>query len=304
MRRILIISLILFIGIPGYSIYIKKNEAAKMINDAEKAVKDINENTELNQYIPHDVYTEALLYLMNSKSILERIDKNSAYTDYKEYLEAYYYGNISLLKTETAKIFAQAKQLRYKKLLITKGCNLKDIENYSGNLVDNLKTEIKDEKKPEPKPVDKKEPVPEKKVPDKEVIVKPKKIDLKEYNSIISANLIKKGPIYKIELYDKNIFRKSNFKLNDYGVGALNKIVKVLIEYPECKIKIVGHSRDFDYKNYSKYKAKVVSGYLLKNKIDSQRISYMGIGNKEVMDTHLGFRRVDRVEIIVSGINQ
>ncbi len=42
--------------------------------------------------------------------------------------------------------------------------------------------------------------------------------------------------------------------------------------------------------------------YLAEEGIKPERIETIGLGNSEVMDTAIGFRRVNRVEIIITGI--
>ena len=65
-------------------------------------------------------------------------------------------------------------------------------------------------------------------------------------------------------------------------------------------MKIVGHTAESDYNEYSKQKADIIAKYFYGKNIPSDRIEIMGLGNKEVIDTHLGFRRVDRIEFILA----
>jgi len=124
----------------------------------------------------------------------------------------------------------------------------------------------------------------------------------KNLMNIIEANLLKKGPVYTIQLPDKNIFKKNSYILNKRGKKYTDRIYNVLEAYPESKIKIVGHTGTFDMRNYSKTKARKIASFFQKKGIDRNRIEYIGAGNRIVLNTPLGFRRVNRIEIIISGI--
>ena len=126
--------------------------------------------------------------------------------------------------------------------------------------------------------------------------------DLSTLEAILDANLQKKGKYYNLELPDKNIFVRNTFYLDKEGQTALDKILVVLQLYPTSEIKIVGHTSTFDEKRQSDYKANVVANYFMKKEIDPKRIETLGIGNVEVMETPIGYRRVDRVELIITGL--
>jgi outer membrane protein OmpA-like peptidoglycan-associated protein len=123
-------------------------------------------------------------------------------------------------------------------------------------------------------------------------------------NPVMDAQFFKKGEVFRANIYDRQVFviKKDHvyYTISSDGKEKLDKIVKVLNSYPNYKMKIVGHTSEPDYNDYSKQKADVVAKYFYGKNISSDRIEIMGMGNKEVLDTHLGFRRVDRVEFILS----
>ena len=126
-----------------------------------------------------------------------------------------------------------------------------------------------------------------------------KAIDLSD---IIAANLLKKADTYHRVLPDKNIFIKRKYRLSKRGKETMNKIAAVLKNHESAKIKIVGHSKYRDLKAYTRRKADYLKMYLAEEGIKPERIETIGLGNSEVMDTAIGFRRVNRVEIIITGI--
>jgi hypothetical protein len=123
-------------------------------------------------------------------------------------------------------------------------------------------------------------------------------------NPVMDAQFFKKGDVFRANVYDRQVFvtKKDHvyYTISTDGKERLDKIVKVLDSYPNYKMKIIGHTSDPDYNDYSKQKADVVAKYFYGKNISSDRIEIMGMGNKEVLDTHLGYRRVDRVEFILS----
>ncbi len=119
---------------------------------------------------------------------------------------------------------------------------------------------------------------------------------------IIEANLLKKGDIYRRVFPDKNIFVKGKYILNDFGQDSFQKIAVVLKNHKEARIKIIGHSQYRDLRAYTKRKAGFLKMFLVEAGIDDERVETLGVGNSEVMDTAVGFRRVDRTEVLITGI--
>jgi len=133
---------------------------------------------------------------------------------------------------------------------------------------------------------------------------KPKIVKKPASNEIIDANLLKKGNVYRIVFPDKNIFVSGKYTLNEFGRESLQKIVKVLEKFNKSTVTIAGHSKHRDLKNYTRRKADFLKKFLSESGIAGERISTVGAGNHEAMDTAVGFRRVNRIEIVISGIDQ
>ena len=133
---------------------------------------------------------------------------------------------------------------------------------------------------------------------------KPKIVKMPTANEIIDANLLKKGNVYRVVFPDKNIFVSGKYTLNEFGKESLYKLVGVLEKYKKATIRIAGHSKNRDLKYYTKRKADFIRKFLAESGIDEGRISTVGVGNHEAMDTAVGFRRVNRIEIVISGIDQ
>ncbi len=184
--------------------------------------------------------------------------------DNEEYELAFFYVSTALVKLETARIYAEARKLE------------RDILIYERNYYRVMKS--------------KNDKIPVKTTGD--------------LSEIIEANLRKKGNIYRIEILDKNLFEKRRFRLSKRGLKTMEKVIRVLEKYGNSKLKIVGHTSFTDYKNFSERKSKRLKKFLIANNINGGRISAIGAGNRIVMNTAIGFRRIDRVELIISGIDQ
>src|SRR4030042_402327 len=116
----------------------------------------------------------------------------------------------------------------------------------------------------------------------------------------------KKGDVFRSQLYDWQLFISSKYhivyKLKPEAGGRLDRIIAVLQAYPDCSMKIVGHTENQDCGGCSRNKAEIAAKYFYEKKISPSRIEIIGLGNKEVIETHLGYRRASRVEFIISGI--
>ncbi|MBN2160288.1 MAG: hypothetical protein JW807_12910 [Spirochaetes bacterium] len=125
-------------------------------------------------------------------------------------------------------------------------------------------------------------------------------------NALIDGNFLKKGDVYRTTIFDHQLFvsKKGHifYRLAASGKKRLEKVIGVLRAYPGCTLKIVGHARAYDYNNYTKRKAEVVAKYMYNNEISADRIDIVGMGDMEVTGTYHGYRKIDRVEFIVSGI--
>lgn len=121
---------------------------------------------------------------------------------------------------------------------------------------------------------------------------------------IIRAGLVKKGPVYTSNISDINMFYANSFKIHHAGKRSTAKIIDVMTAYPDCKLTIVGHTCKIDTSGTSLRKAISVRNYLVKMGIKRGRISANGASNREVMHTPHGYKRVDRVEFIITQISE
>jgi hypothetical protein len=120
------------------------------------------------------------------------------------------------------------------------------------------------------------------------------------------SHMVKKGDVYHTWLYDWQLFivknRRVTYKLNPEAKEHLDSIVSLLQSYPGAKLKIVGHMAVPDYRDYSRKKAEIVARYFIEKKIPTERLEIIGVGNREVMETYVGYRRVSRVEFILTDV--
>ena len=125
--------------------------------------------------------------------------------------------------------------------------------------------------------------------------------------SKISSSLLTSGLVYDENTFrkviaDRYLFSGKNNSVSASGRKQLDPVIAVMKEYPAAKIKIVGHTSFFDNRHYSLKKAETATDYLANNGIEKDRIEAIGLGNAVVLDTALGYRRVDVIEIIITGI--
>ncbi len=229
-----------------------KGSCKKLIEKADNAIVNIDNNFDIKDFLPFDYYTESIINIRNARKEMEN----------EEYELAFFYTSIALVKLETARIYAEARKIE------------RDILIYERNYYRVMKN--KNDKEP----------------------VK----TTSDLSEIIEANLQKKGNIFRIEILDKNLFEKRRFRLSKRGLKTMEKIIRVLEKYGNSKLKIVGHTSFTDYKNFSERKSKRLKKFFIANNINGDRISAIGAGNRIVMNTAIGFRRIDRVELIISGI--
>ncbi len=122
--------------------------------------------------------------------------------------------------------------------------------------------------------------------------------------AIAGANLVKTGRVYIANIEDKNLFKSRSLKLLPKGEAVLNKILQVTKLYPESKLLIKGHTRYRDRDNKrSKQKADKISEYYVMTKgLDEIRLNVKGVGNQEPMEVRGKDRKVERIEIIITGV--
>lgn len=239
--------------------------AASSKDDAVNLIQRVQ--TELNQVQADPVLKPHIPFDTYNDIVLTIISASIQLRE-KEYDRAYYFGLIASIKLETLRALAEAKMYEFKRYEESTAA----LRNEGG------KSAGKDAKQ-----------------------AKPTIADL-NLNPIMKANMQRKGTTFRLELLDKDIFKDRTYKLNAGGEEKLQMVLDALRAYPNSKVKVVGHTRWEDYKKYSKWKARVIYGWLTDNGVDPARADYLGVGNRVVMDTPWGFRRVNRVEIIIYGI--
>ncbi len=123
---------------------------------------------------------------------------------------------------------------------------------------------------------------------------------------ILESGLVKKGRALIGNYYDHQIFIRKNhrmyYQISPEGREKLLKIVRIIQSHPKCSVKIVGHSQAIDYRNDTGRKAETVRIFIEKAGIDSGRIAALGMGDREVLSTPEGYRKISRIEIIITDI--
>ncbi len=123
------------------------------------------------------------------------------------------------------------------------------------------------------------------------------------YKLIIDASLDRKGDAYHRNMPDSLLFRNPALDLTDRGKKALDSIIEVVKSAESASLILAGHSSDKQGAAYSRNKAEAVSKYMKDAGIPPEKITVYGLGDAEVMDTPLGSMRIDRVEVIIGGLN-
>lgn len=116
---------------------------------------------------------------------------------------------------------------------------------------------------------------------------------------------VKKSIMDRINLLSKAIYFKTNSdQLKQESYEPLNKISEIMLEYPDSRFKIEGHTdsrgNDKYNLNLSKKRSKSVYSYLTKQNISSERLSSKGYGEVQPIstnDTETGRQQNRRVEI-------
>jgi outer membrane protein OmpA-like peptidoglycan-associated protein len=123
------------------------------------------------------------------------------------------------------------------------------------------------------------------------------------FSTMLDSGFEKAGDVFRVRFLDRSLFARNGAGLNAFGRERLDRIVRIMNHFPKCSAKVVGHSAEYDTKGYTERKASLVAKYLTSKGIPLERIEVIGLGNREIMETNLGYRRVDRIEIVLKDIN-
>lgn len=128
--------------------------------------------------------------------------------------------------------------------------------------------------------------------------IKPKK---KVITPDLDRSKITKGTVIQV---NKMYFKADSFKIQKNSFDALNEVYDFLVENPDVKIEIGGHTNNIPPHEYcdklSTSRAKAVVDYLVKRGISSSRLSYKGYGKRQPIvsnETKSGRLKNQRVEI-------
>jgi len=224
-----------------------REDVEEFISKAESIMNEMENNSAMKKYIPFDIFSEALLYIIYARNQLEE----------KSYDASYFYATLSIIKFETASILAQANKYDYDLLV-------KERDHYKSQGGGNKKMNEK--------------------------II-----------TLLEANLEKIGSFYRAQYLDKYIFSKKNI-IKDIGKERLNSIIRIMHINPHSTATIVSHSAEPDNKNHTKMKSDIVKQYFVSKGIEPDRLETIGLGNREIMETNLGYKKVNRIEIVIKGI--
>ena len=253
------------------------DEAKKLTEEAESKIIKIEDETEYREYIPYDVYNDAVINTMTSRTLLGEAEEVENDNEKEQLInEAYYNASIGIIKIDIALYKARAKKNRIDKLV------------HSGVPKDNKSTEEPDSNdsiSANPAPVS----------GDKTALAG-------GIGAIFDAGLTKKDDTFRLELFDRDILIPDGTEFNRKGFDKIKKISTVLKSYPSSKIQVIGHTSNPDARGSSLAKARLFSQEIEKNGINKKRITSAGLGNNVVMETPVGYKRIDRIEIIITGI--
>ena len=103
------------------------------------------------------------------------------------------------------------------------------------------------------------------------------------------------------------LFKVNSSVLEDTSFAEIDKVLKFLTANPGVAIEIRGHTNglcDDDYcKTLSTRRAKAVVDYLVKNGVDKDRLSYIGLGKTMPIadnNTVAGRQKNQRVEFMIT----
>lgn len=261
--KIILSALILMLPIGLFSW--DKNEALKAVEESESGIVKLELNEEINDFIPHDLYSDAVINSMNARNYITPYDDGELSEE--DVNAAYYYAIISLIKLQAAEYRARARKLHMDYLL----------KNSS------RESSTADQETPADAPPPSQSGGP---------II-----------SLFEAGLVIKNNTFKADLLDRDILTSDGTELSRAGRERLAKIALVLKIYSGATIQVIGHTSRPDRRELSASKARMAAAELEKHGIASKRIKTAGLGNSVVMYTPFGYRRVDRTEVVISGID-
>jgi outer membrane protein OmpA-like peptidoglycan-associated protein len=113
----------------------------------------------------------------------------------------------------------------------------------------------------------------------------------------------------KVIPLDNILFDSDRFTIRIKGKSDLDRLHKILIEYPTMEVEVGGHTDSqggFDYNmQLSNKRARSVVGYLVTKGIEENRLSYIGYGTTRHVatnDTEEGRQQNRRVEFRIRKI--
>lgn len=117
--------------------------------------------------------------------------------------------------------------------------------------------------------------------------------------------------LFKAVVQNELLFAFDSFELSEDAKGILDKLIPVIEDVPDTKLKIIGHTDNIGGKSYndnlSLNRAKSVASYLSAGGIDRNSIIEQGKGfSQPVADntTEQGRAKNRRVEIFINNANQ
>jgi outer membrane protein OmpA-like peptidoglycan-associated protein len=267
MKKILVTAVSVLI-LSGMLYAHNKKLATETIQNAEAKIADIEKLDDIKQFIPYKLYSEGLMNIVNAKTSLAQ----------NNFGRSYYLASIAYIQLDCSVIQAETNKI------VLAGGSIKP----SGT--DDKKT-IPDGSTPDPG---------KKIVPDGTGPVP----DSSKTSSLIErAGLEKKQSVYVRSINDDEIFHADGFTVNTNGKNILNRVIDLMKENPESKITVISHLHRRDNHGIGLRKSDAVRSFISGRGINAGRITTISSGSREVVKSGSGFRRIDRIEIIISGID-
>jgi outer membrane protein OmpA-like peptidoglycan-associated protein len=126
-------------------------------------------------------------------------------------------------------------------------------------------------------------------------------------NTVPDAKVERVGEGIVVEFSSKVLFAYDKSNLSDEAKTSLDKLVKVLNNYPDTDIELQGHTDSKGTEEYnqalSERRANAVSGYLVGKGINNSRLTIKGFGEtipKYSNDTADGRTQNRRVEFLIT----